>query len=176
MPVVCNDRCPVTFRSCSSSTRLSASPSRCRGFPMVWTKVIDVLVVQFVQLLLWWSRRANCGFPQLQFSDMLVTCPLLSTTGLGGAADAVLALMDVAVNMQRHVVSRQSRCLRLSSSPEFVDISLRNRDRYAQLCLAFLVWPALVAAMRVVCCSFVAFFGPPSIWTLRPRVAGTPGV
>ena len=23
MPVVCNDRCPVTFRSCSSSTRLS---------------------------------------------------------------------------------------------------------------------------------------------------------
>ena len=28
MPVVCNDRCPVTFRSCSSSTRLSTP---CRG-------------------------------------------------------------------------------------------------------------------------------------------------
>ena len=29
----------------------------------------------------WWSRRAeNCGVPQLQFSDKLVTCLLLRTT------------------------------------------------------------------------------------------------
>ena len=36
------------------------------------------------------------------------------------------------------------KCLRLSSSPEFVDIPLRNRDRYAQLqlCMGGLVWPA----------------------------------
>ena len=36
------------------------------------------------------------------------------------------AVMDVAGNLQRHVVSRHSRCIRLSSSPEFVDISLRT--------------------------------------------------
>ena len=66
-----------------------------------------------------------------------MTCPLLCTTGLGGAAGAVLAVVYIAVNVQRHVVSRQSRCLRLSSSPEFVDISLRNRDGYAQCSCAW---------------------------------------
>ena len=39
-------------------------------------EVIDVPVVQVVRLPGWWS--------QLQFSDTLVTCPLLSTTGAWG--------------------------------------------------------------------------------------------
>ena len=155
--------CPWRFHRCSSWTRWYArrcsvwcfwsdSADNCGHSPVAvlgqgradFLSLIDVPVVQFVQLPRWWSRRANCGLPQLQFTDTLVTCPLLSTTGLGGAADAVLAVIDVAVNMQRHVVSRQSRCLRLSSSPEFGDISLRNRDRCAQLqlCMAGLVWPA----------------------------------
>ena len=52
------------------------SVRRTTGIPHLQflTEVIDVPVVQVVQLLKWWS--------QLLFSDTLVTCPLLSTTGV----------------------------------------------------------------------------------------------
>ena len=101
---------------------------RTKEVPLLLDGVIDVPVVQVVQLLRWWSRRAqNCGFPQLQFSDTLMTCPLLSLTGLRGAADEVLAVMDVSVIMQR----------RYSSSRRLRTLPLRNRDGYAQCSCAW---------------------------------------
>ena len=59
------------------------------------------------------------------------------------------------------------------SSPEFVDILLRNRDRYAQLQLCMV---GMMAAMWGSLLQFCSIFRPPSICTLRPRVAGTSGV
>ena len=74
-------------RACRSSTLLSwcrgqfpkvQTVCRTKEIPLLLDKVIDVPVVQGVQLPTWWSRRAeNCGFPQLQFSDTLVTCTML---------------------------------------------------------------------------------------------------
>ena len=49
----------------------------------------------------------------------------------------------------------------------------RHRDRHAQLQLCMV---GMVAAMRGSLLQFCSIFRPPSIWTLRPRVAGTPGV
>ena len=38
------------------------------------------------------------------------------------------------------------------------------------------VMVGMMAAMRGSLLQFCSIFRPPSIWTLRPRVAGTPGV
>ena len=68
----------------------------------------------------------------------------------------------VPVIMQRRL--RQWTCSIFSSSPELVDIFVRNRG------------VGMVAALRGRLMQFCSIFRPPSIWTLRPRVAGTPGV
>ena len=79
--------------SCRGAEADSYCPTVCRTteFPLLLDTLIDVPVVQVVQLSGWWS--------QLQFSDTLVTCLLLSTTGIWGwtvpkncrgSADAVL--------------------------------------------------------------------------------------
>ena len=89
--------------------------------------------MQFVQLFLWWSRRANCGFPQLPFSDMLVTCPLLSTTGLGGSAVAVPS------GCGRRCVYAATSCLGTVKVTQIQFVAgvrgyfSRHRDRYTQL-------------------------------------------
>ena len=54
-------------------------------------------------------------------------------------------VMDVPLIMQRRL--RQWKCPMFSSSSGLVDIFVRNRG------------VGMVAAMRVVCCSFAAFFG-----------------
>ena len=132
------------------------------------------LLHRVVQLPRWWCRRAeNTGFPQLQFSDTLVTCPLLSTTGLGCAADSVVAVMDVPVIMQR-------RCLATVKVPQiqfiapFEDtpVAQQRRARTVQLCLPSRVCVGMVAAMRGSLLQFCSIFRPPSVWTLRHQGGG----
>ena len=108
-------------------------------------------------------------------------CPLFSTTGAhgpgsaeirGGAAVAVPPVVDVAV-------SCSDKCLATVEVPLIQFIAgvsghfSRHRDRYAQLQLCMV---CLVAAMRGSLLQFCSIFRPPSIWTRRPRAAGTPGV
>ena len=107
-------------------------------------------------------------------------CPLLFSTATHGSDSAEFVevplrssflVVDVAVFMQRQVVSRQSSPL----SQFIARVSgyfSRSRDGYAQFQLCM---PGL-AAMRGSLLQFCSIFRPPSFWTLRPRVAGTPGV
>ena len=54
-------------------------------------------------------------------------CPLLRRQ-VHWVPQAVLVVVDVAVIMQRQVVSRTVFVLRFSSSPDFADIPVRSRD------------------------------------------------
>ena len=163
---------------CRGAEAVSRGPdclSDQREISLLLDKVINALVVQVVQLPRWSRRAENCGFPQLQFSDTLVACPLLSTTGLGCAADAVLAVMDVPVIMQR-------RCLATVKVPQVQFIALFEDSRCATETgthsAAVLGGPCLagMVAARGSLLQFCSIFRPPSIWTLRLWVAGTPGV
>ena len=51
---------------------------------------------------------------------------------LGGAAGAVLAVVDVPVIMQRRGVSRTVKVPQIQFIAPFEDTQLRNRDGYAQ--------------------------------------------
>ena len=53
-------------------------------------------------------------------------CPVMQV--LRGAAGAVPVVTDVPVIMQRRCSREQWKCHRFSSSPELVDIFVRNRD------------------------------------------------
>ena len=79
----------------------------------------------------------------------------------------------------RRRVFAATRCLATVKVPQIQFIAgvsghfSRHRDRYAQLQLCMV---GMAAAMRGSLLQFCSIFRPPSIWTLRPRVAGTPGV
>ena len=109
-PVVVQKPFPVVQTGC-----------RTKQIPLLLDRVIDnpvaqvvqvvvFLVVVVVQLPRWWSRRAEYCVPTVAFSDMLVTCPLLSTTGAwawtvpkncGGSAVAVFRWSSISLSWCR---------------------------------------------------------------------------
>ena len=102
-----------------------------RGFLPMWrfrSCSIDVPAGAVHRRL--WTSLCSCRDVVLravlrQGGDM----PVVATTGAWGAAGASV-VVDVPVIMQRRCSREQWKCHRFSSSPELVDIFVRNRDGY----------------------------------------------
>ena len=75
----------------------------------------------------------NCAGSAVAVRLNVVEAPVMQV--LRGAAGAVPVVMDVPVIMQRRCSREQWKCHRFSSSPELVDIFVRNRDGHV-----FNVW------------------------------------
>ena len=127
------------------------------GVILCGTLVVDAPVVQVLFHAVFCSTSAHC-----QILQNFVLMP-------AGAVPAVVTSLSYAA----------TRCLATVKVPQIQFMAgvsgpfCRHRDMYAQLHLCMV---GMLAAMRGSLPQFCSIFRPPSIWTLRPRVAGTPGV
>ena len=104
----------------------------CRDSPVAAHLVVDVPVVLQLPFV------AHSTVAVLGHGGYM---PVVEQQLLGGAAGAVLAVMDVAVFTQRQVgVSRTVEVPQIQSSRRLRTFPLRNRDGYAQCSCA---WRAL---------------------------------
>ena len=111
-----------------------------------------------------WRRQPSCSCSSLNFGPV-VACPLCATTDAGWWSMSLLAqVIDGYGRPCDH-----AETVATVEVPHFQFIAgaggrFRSQQRVG-----------MVAALRDSLLQFCSIFRPPSIWTLRPRVAGTPG-
>ena len=142
------------------------------------------------------DRRSCCAVRAVRAAFLVVvqTCKLWFPTVavLGHVGDMPVVVNDrswrcrrcSSCGFGRRCEHAATRCLATVKVPQTQFIAgvcghFPSKQRQVRTVAAVLGRPCLagmVAAMRGSLLQFCSIFRPPSIWTLRPRVAGTPGV
>ena len=148
-----------------------------RRFPVVVQRPIPMVLPledhrnSAVAVFAWWSMFLLCR--SCSMPVVVDKCPWFRSCRIrGGSAVAVPPVVDVAVSCSD----------KLSRDSESATDSVHRRSQWTfqspqrQVSTVAAVHGRLLAAMKGSSLQFCSIFRPPSIWTSRPRVAGTQGV